>query len=323
MWSGSISFGLVNVPVKLYPVLQDRDIHFHMMSKDGTCRLRRKLVCPETGEEYDFKDTVKGYEVSPDQYVIVNDEELKSLKPEASRAIDIKHFVELDQIDPVYYDRPYYLLPDENGAKAFQLLHEAMRRARKVGIATFVMRGKEYLAAIRPMGDLLCLATMNFADEVIPPDDMPAPAHAKIDPKQLQIATKLIEALETDFDPEEYHSDYRERVTAMIEKKSRGEHIVVQAAAAEKTPRLKDLMKALEASVAQAKRGSGSSNGSKKSARGERAKPGRAEESRRGAGNDGKSSSHSSSRGESRSSSRSHRASGSSRGGAAKSRRHG
>lgn len=282
MWSGLISFGLVNVPVKLYPVLQDKDIHFHMMSKDGTCRLRRKLVCPDNGEEFDFKETAKGYEIAPDQYVIVEDEELKRLKPEASRAIDIKHFVELYQIDPVYYNRPYYLLPDENGAKAFQLLHEAMRRARKVGIATFVMRGKEYLAAIRPLGQLLCLETMNFADEITPPEGMLAPADAKIDPKQLQVATKLIEALEKDFDPQEYHSDYRERMAALIEKKARGEHIVMPAAAAEKAPRLKDLMKALQASVAQAKRSSGNGNGSKKTSRAERTKPGRADEARRG-----------------------------------------
>src|SRR2546426_4331174 len=165
MWSGSITFGLVNVPIKLFPAVQDKDVHFHMLSKDGKCRLRRKLVCPETGKEYDFKETARGYEIAPDQYVIVHDEELRNLKPEAGRHIEITDFVDLEEIDPVYYNRPYWLAPDEKGAKAYQLLLNAMLETAKVGIAKFVMRGKEYLAAIRPREGALCLEIMNFAEE--------------------------------------------------------------------------------------------------------------------------------------------------------------
>lgn len=253
MWSGTISFGLVNVPVKLYTVLQDHDIHFHMLSKDGSCRLRRKLYCPETGDEFDWKNTARGAEVGPDQYVVVTDDELQSLKPKAARTIEIKHFVDLDQIDPIYYDRPYYLLPDEHGATAYELLLEAMKKANRVGIATFVMRGKEYLAAIRPMGDVLCLETMNYADEIVDIESL-APEHHRIDRKQLEAAYKLIEALETDFDPENYRNDYRDRVEELIKKKAKGQEVITQIPAEEEPPRVINLMKALEASIAEAKK---------------------------------------------------------------------
>jgi DNA end-binding protein Ku len=257
MWSGTISFGLVNVPVKMFPAVRDRDVHFHMLSKDGRCRLRRKLYCPETGDEFEWKDTARGAEVGPDQYVIITDEEIESLKPEASRAINITHFVELDEIDPVYYDRPYYLVPDEHGATAYTLLFKAMQHASKVGIARFVMRGKEYLAAIRPMKDdanVLCLETMRFADEIVHAADLPLPEHVHVERKQLDAASKLIGMLESEFDPEQYKPEYREKVAELIEKKASGEEIVTQEAAAAEAPNVMSLMRALEASVAEAKK---------------------------------------------------------------------
>lgn len=162
MWSGSISFGLVNVPVRMYTAVRDRGVHFHRLSPDGTCRLRNKLVCPDTGQEFDFKDTARGYEIAPGQYVIMRDEELENLKPEAGRSIDIRDFVDLADIDPVYYDNTYYLAPDERGAKGYQLLLEVMKKQQKVGIAKFVMREKEYLAAIRPYKNALVLETMHL-----------------------------------------------------------------------------------------------------------------------------------------------------------------
>jgi DNA end-binding protein Ku len=254
MWSGSISFGLVSVPVKLYPALVDRDIHFHLMSKDGTCRLRRRLVCPETGQEYEYKDVTKGYEVAPDEYVIVTDQELSNLKPEASRAIDIKNFVNIAEIDPIYYDRPYFLLPDEHGAKGYRLLVESMARSRKAAIAMFVMRGHEYLAAIRPMSDVLCLETMHFADEIVPPESMSPPRDVKVSAKELEVANRLIGALETEFDPQQYHETYRERVTEFIERKASGKKSVIQTASEPRTTKTTDLMKALEASISHARR---------------------------------------------------------------------
>src|SRR5687767_9402214 len=144
MWSGSISFGLVNIPVKLHTAVRNREVHFHLLTKDGTCRLRRKLVCPDDDKEkeYDYKDTTRGYELGPDQYVVIKDEELSALWPEARRTIDIQDFVGLSDIDPIYYEKAYYLMPDQNGTKAYRLLFEAMSRTKKVGIATFVMRHK-------------------------------------------------------------------------------------------------------------------------------------------------------------------------------------
>ncbi|MCI0631143.1 MAG: Ku protein [Phycisphaerales bacterium] len=253
MWSGTISFGLVNVPVKMFPAVKDRDIHFHLLSKDGTCRLRRKLFCPETGDEFGYKDTARGIEVAPDQYVIVTDEELESIKPQAARTINIIHFVDLEEIDPIYYERAYYLAPDEHGATAYVLLLEAMKRANRVGIAKFVMRGKEYLAAIRPLENGLYLETMNFADEVVKPDELPLPKDVEVDRKQLEAANKLIDALEAEFNADQYRPEYRQRLAKLIDRKAAGEEIVTHEPAAEAAPTM-NLMKALQASLAEAKR---------------------------------------------------------------------
>jgi DNA end-binding protein Ku len=257
MWSGSITFGLVSVPVKMYPALLDRDIHFHLLSEDGRCRLRRKLHCPETGEDVDYRRTVRGYEVAPDQYVIVRDEELDALKPKASRAIEILDFVDLTDIDPVYYDRPYYLAPDQAGARGYRLLHQAMSDMKKVGIASFVMRRKGYLAAIRPIEHALCLDTMHFADEVVSVDELPGITtgeQAEPAKKELDVARKLIEALATKFRPDKYRAEYRELVREMVERKAAGEEIVTHAPAVEEAPRVVNLMKALEESLREARK---------------------------------------------------------------------
>jgi DNA end-binding protein Ku len=266
IWSGSITFGLVNVPVKMFTAVRDRGIHFHMLSEDGSCRLRRKLICPETGKEYDFNQTARGFEIAPDQYVIVTDDELNSLKPEAGRTIDITDFVDLASIDPTFYNRSYYLAPDERGGKAYHLLHEAMIRSAKVGIATFVMRQKQYLAALRPMQELLCLEVMNFADEIAPLDDFPGAQHAgEPDKRELQVAQRLIDALSGEFEPEKYKDEYREQLSQLIEKKAAGEEVVLQPAR-EEPARIADLMEALEASLAHVGRDAGRSRGRDKAA---------------------------------------------------------
>ncbi|GMU20873.1 MAG: non-homologous end joining protein Ku [Phycisphaerae bacterium] len=254
IWSGSISFGLVNIPVRLFSAVRDHTIHFHMLSKDGTCRLRRKLVCPDTGEEYDFKDTARGFEIAPDQYVIVNDEELESLKPEAGRTIEIQDFVELSEIDPVYYERPYYLLPDEGGEHAYQLLLEALNRSQKVGIAKFVMRSKEYLAALRPTKDVICLETMRFADEVVPAEELAEDLdRGKIKDREVSAAEELVEALVAHFEPDKYRDEYRERVQELIDRKSEGQEIEIPAVQPEEPARLVNLMDALQRSLARAR----------------------------------------------------------------------
>jgi DNA end-binding protein Ku len=266
IWSGSITFGLVNVPVKMFTAVRDRGVHFHMLSDDGSCRLRRKLVCPETGKEYDFNQTARGFEIAPDQYVIVTDEEINSLKPEAGRTIDITDFVDLASIDPLYYSRPYYLAPDERGGKAYHLLHEAMTRSAKVGIATFVMRQKQYLAALRPMREILCLEVMNYADEIVPLDDIPGVQRAgEADKRELSVAQRLIDALSGEFEPEKYRDDYREQLVQLIEKKAAGEEVVLQPAR-EEPARIADLMEALEASLANVGRDAGRSRGRDKAA---------------------------------------------------------
>src|SRR4051812_10515240 len=172
MWSGSISFGLVNVPVKLFIAVREKNIHFHMLHDQDHARLRRKMVCEADGKEVHPEHIVRGYEIAPDRYVIVNDRELEALAPKASRSIEIHDFVDIDEIDPLYYDRPYYLAPGEHATKSYRLLVEAMQKSKKVAIATFVMREKEYLAALRPVNGVICLTTMHFSDEVLPARDV-------------------------------------------------------------------------------------------------------------------------------------------------------
>jgi DNA end-binding protein Ku len=266
MWSGSISFGLVNVPVKLYTAVREKDIHFHMLTKDGHCRVRRKLVCPDDDREVDYKETTRGYEIAPDQYVVFDEGELEALRPEASRAIQILDFVNLADIDPIYFQRPYYLAPDERAGKSYHLLLRAMRDAERVAIATFVMRQKQYLAAIRPTDKLLLLETMNYADEIVQPDELPGiDEPPDVDQRELKMAKQLIDALAGDFAPEKYRDEYREQLMEIIEKKAKGQEVRI-APPPEEPARVLNLMKALEASLAEAKKSRKSPPRRKKSA---------------------------------------------------------
>lgn len=250
IWSGAISFGLVNIPIKLYAAVREHSIRLHMLTPDGECRLRRKLYCPETGEEYDFKEAARGYEIAPDQYVILREEERESVEPESGRTIDITDFVSLEQIDPVYYNRPYYLVPDEHGVKGYQLLLKAMTDEQKIGIGKFVMRNKEYLAALRPMGKVIGLDTMRFADEVVSAEEeLELPSPTEVNKNELEMAKRLIEALAGDFEPGRYRDEYRERLQKLIEEKAEGEEIVTQAPAEERPGKVINLMEALQKSL--------------------------------------------------------------------------
>jgi len=256
LWTGAVSFGLVSVPVRLTTAVRDNDIHFHMLSPDGTCRLRRKLYCPDTGKEYDFHETARGYEVAPDQYVLVTDEELDSIKPEKGHTIDIEDFVEIAQVDPIYYHKTYYLLPGDGGEKAYKLLADAMIDTGRAAVAHFTMRDKQHLVLLRPLDGALVLHTLYFADEVALPaafeDQMPA--HVRMSKNEKATAEKLIEALAADFDPRKYHDEYRERLAAMLEKKAEGEEVAVAPASDEDVPETYSLMDALKKSVASAKK---------------------------------------------------------------------
>ncbi len=254
MWSGAISFGLVNVPIKLYSAVSKKTVRFHQLNGETGSRIQQKRVDATTGEEVPYENLVKGYELTKDRYVVINPDELESLDPEKSRTIDIEDFVDLAEIDPVYYDHPYYLVPDKGAAKAYGLLLNAMRESGRVAIARVVLRSKEQLVAIRPdhEGRVLMMETMIFADEVVPKEDLdglPEAEELQVSDREIKMAQQLIESLATDFEPGRYKDSYREKVLTLIEAKAAGEEIAVapEAPAPAKVP---DLMAALEASLA-------------------------------------------------------------------------
>jgi len=256
IWSGSISFGLLNVPVKLYSATSKQTVRFKELREGDGSRVRHKRVAEEDGKEVPYEKIVKGYEISPDQYVILTREELEELDPKRTRAIEIQDFVDLDEIDPIYFDTPYYLGPDAGAEKAYKLLVKAMDDERKVAIARFVLRNREHLAAIRPMSDVLTMATMRFADEVVKPDqleDVLGEDNVKLDGREVEMAKKLIDSLASDFDADKYRDEYREELLDLIERKAKGEDVVV-AQSEEPTPtKAPDLMAALEESLAAVK----------------------------------------------------------------------
>ena len=252
IWSGAISFGLVNVPVKLYSATSPKSVRFHQLSKTTGARIRQKRVDPSTDEEVPYEEIVKGYEVTPERYVVIEPEELDALDPKATKTIDIEEFVDLDQIDPIYYDHSYYLAPATGGAKAYRLLLDAMRESGKVGIGRVVLRSKQQLAALRPTGNVLTLTTMLWGDEVLSPDrldELDSVEETEATDRELKMAEQLIDSLSGDFEPERFKDEYRERVLDLIERKAAGEKIAVQPQA-EEPAAAPDLMAALEASLA-------------------------------------------------------------------------
>ena len=268
IWSGAISFGLVNIPVKLYSAVSKKTVRFHQIDAESGGRVRQKRVGPD-GEEIAYEQIVKGYEIGPDRYVTISPEELEALEPQKTRTIDIEDFVDLDQIDPIYYDHPYYLAPDTGASKAYRLLVDAMEDSGKVAVARVVLRSKEHLVAIRPRDGALAMETMLFADEVIPPESLEELASADGDvqtsDRELAMANQLIESLASEFDPGKYRDEYRERVLDLIERKAQGETIVIEEPAAE-PEKVPDLMAALEASIASAKKPKRKSSPAKKKA---------------------------------------------------------
>jgi DNA end-binding protein Ku len=254
MWSGAISFGLVNVPIKLYSAVSKKTVRFHQLNGETGSRIAQKRVDSVTGEEVPYENLVKGYELTKDRYVLISPDELETLEPEKSRTIDIEDFVDLADIDPVYYDHPYYLVPDKGASKAYGLLLNAMRESERVAIARVILRSKEQLVAIRPDrdGTVLMMETMIFADEVVPKDDLdglPEADELKVSDREVAMAQQLIESLSGEFEPEKYKDQYREQVLELIERKAAGEEITAapEAPAPAKVP---DLMAALEASLA-------------------------------------------------------------------------
>lgn len=270
MWSGSISFGLVNIPVKLYPAIKEKRIRFHRIHGKTGARVQQKLVLPDTGEaesgqttsgaeappEIDKDQIVKGYEFAPGNYVPLGDEELKELAPEQTHTIEIETFVELSSIDPVFFNKSYWVIPSEYAVKPYALLFETLSRKQKVAIGRFVMKTREYLAVIRPASGILCLETMFFADEVVSPEPISTPPkHTDVDPKELGIAERLVDILSGEFKPEEYRDLHMERLQKLIEAKIEAQQTVEAA-----TPvgaQVQTLLAALEKSLRDVKKDKG------------------------------------------------------------------
>jgi DNA end-binding protein Ku len=275
IWSGTISFGLVNVPVKLYSAVHDEDIHFSQFDKNGN-HIRYKRVSEKTGKEVDYGDIVKGYEVKKGQWVMVDPDELATYKPESTKTIDISDFVDLPEIDPIYYENTYYLAPDGKASqKPYNLLLEAMEKKDKAAIGKVVLRTKQYLAAIRPLDGVLALSTMRFGDEVVPASEVKNGSGGKaasVSKREVDMASQIIDSLSSKWDPSRYHDTYREQVLELLKKKAEGEEIVVEEPEEEQGQVL-DLMAALEASLAAAKSKAGSEDEDAKPRQRSRARP--------------------------------------------------
>jgi DNA end-binding protein Ku len=256
VWSGALSFGLVNVPVKAYAAVRDHAVHFHQLEKRSGARIRNRKVSDKSGRSVEADHIEMGYELKSGKYVVVDPGELEALRPDQTRAIAVSDFVELEAIDPIFYAHTYWLAPDGKAAShAYGLLLAAMIEQGRVGIGTVVMRNKQYLAAIRPFDRGLAMSTMRFADEVVPASDVSGiPARrVKADPKEIKLATQIIDALASDWDPKRYHDTYTESLRDLIEQKSKGKDIVWPEEHEAPESNVVDLMAALEASVAKAR----------------------------------------------------------------------
>ena len=266
VWTGSLSFGLVNVPVALFTATEERSIHFNQFQAGTSDRIRNKRVNERTGEEVAYQDIAKGYDLGGGEYVLLSADEIASVAPGRSKTIDVSAFVDLAEIDPVYFDRTYYLAPPAKGGgkgaeRAYALLREAMLASNKVALATFVLREKQYLVAIRPRADALVVETLLYADEVRNPVEEidTLPVEGEWSPQELEMATMLIDSMTTEWEPERYHDTYRERLEELIERKRAGAVVALEPPAPEGAP-VVDLLQALEASLRATRGGSGSSS---------------------------------------------------------------
>ncbi|MCW3016495.1 MAG: Ku protein [Solirubrobacterales bacterium] len=252
IWTGAISFGLVTVPVKLYAAVQSKSVKFNQLDGDDHQRIQMKRINASTGEEVPYARIVKGYELSPDRYVIIEPGELEALDPKKTKTIDIDRFVDLAEIDPIHFDHPYYLAPAPGGAKPYRLLVDAMAETGKVAIASVVIRSQEQLVALRPIGDVMAMTTLVYPDEIVNPstlDEIPAAEDVKTSDKELAIARQLVESLAEPFEPDQYRDTYRTQILDLIERKAAGETVVVQAPEATDDAPVPDLMAALKASL--------------------------------------------------------------------------
>jgi DNA end-binding protein Ku len=254
IWNGWLSWGTVNVPVKLFSAVQDKSVHFNQLhSKDGA-RIKQKRINPRTGEEVPYERIVRGYEIAPNKWVVLTKEDAQAAEGTRAKVIDVEQFVNADEIDPVFYDHPYYIGPQDGGEHAYEVVRKALEESGRIGIGRFVLRTKEQLVALRPLDGVLALSTVRFHDELVDPHDVDIerPKKAPGD-REVQMAAKLVESLAAEFEPEKYEDTYRNALLEIIEKKARGEKIEApEPPPAEETD---DLMAALEASLSEAGKG--------------------------------------------------------------------
>ena len=257
VWTGNISFGLVTVPVKLTPATKSRDVSFNQLEAGTGSRVRNRRVSEQTGEEITSDKIVKGYEIEKGRYVVIEKQELEALAPKASHTIEIEDFVDLADIDPIFFDSPYYVMVDEKAAKPYRLLVDAMTELGKVAVGRVVLRAKERLVAIRPLNGMLCVETMRYADEIVDPASLNLPDdEIEFTDREVSMARQLVETLSADFDASRYRDEYREQLLALIDKKAAGEEIVAQPQP-DAPAKVLDLVAALEASLERAGRGDG------------------------------------------------------------------
>ena len=268
IWSGTVTFGLVNVPVKAYSASHDHEVHFNQLDKKTGARVRYQKVSEKTDKVLDSDDIELGYEVRKGEYVTFDRDELEAMQPESTRTLEVSDFVDLADIDPIYYERTYWLAPDgDAAARAYRLLLAVMEDEGRVAVGTVVMRNKQYLAAIRPLDGALAMSTMRFADEVVPKSEIDGiPRRGKVDAKEVSLAKQIIDALATDWDPKRYKDTYTEELRAVIRRKAKGETVAAEKAPEEETGKVIDLMAALQRSVEEAKSGRRRTGGSKRAA---------------------------------------------------------
>jgi len=252
MWKGSISFGLVNIPVNMYAATEDRDVHFKYLHKKCKTPVKNQRICPVCKEEIKSDDIVRGYEYEPGQFVVINDEDIEAIKPRSAKTIEILDFVKLSEIDPIFFDKSYYLSPqDTGGAKAYNLLRQAMKETGRIAVSRITIREKQSLAVLRVYDNVLVLETIFYPDEVRSISQVPGiPQNQETDARELDMAKKLIDNLTSEFDPGKYKDEYREELLAMIHKKAEGQEIVAAPEAPQRN--VIDLMAALQASLDKA-----------------------------------------------------------------------
>jgi DNA end-binding protein Ku len=283
MWMGTLTFGLVSVPVKLYSAVVTRSVHFHQLHAPDHARIYMKRVCPVEEEEVPYSEVVKGFEIAPERYVVIEPEEFAALEPPFTRTVDIEDFVELDEIDPIYLDQPYLMVPNKGGARSYRLLLEAMQDTGKVAIARIVLRSRERLVAIRPREGALLMTTMNFGDEIrssLALRELEEVENVPVAERELSVARRLVESIAESFDITKYHDTYREALLDLIDRKAAGEEIVVEPRPKAEPLVAPDLMSALQQSLDQVRKrqdedGARAPANKRGAARGEKQAPGR------------------------------------------------